>query len=61
MLLTDMQMDTKLDRLQKKIAEKEQAADDIMPSLNKQFSIFAKKILPPDKQQSVLGRDTGES
>ena len=43
------------------LVEKEQAADDIMHSLNKQFIIFANKILPPDKQQSVLGWDTGES
>ena len=41
--------------------EKEQATDDIMHGLNKQFTIFANKILPLDKQQSVPGRDTGES
>ena len=41
--------------------EKEQAAEDIMCSLNKQFTIFDNKILPPEKQQSVPGRDTGES
>ena len=41
--------------------EKEQAADDIMHSLNKQFTILANKILPPDKQQSGPGRDPGES
>ena len=41
--------------------EKEQEAEDIMRSLNKQFTIFANKILPPEKQQSVPGRDTGES
>ena len=41
--------------------EKEQAAKDIMRSLNKQFTIFTKKILPPEKQQSVPGRDTSES
>ena len=43
------------------IVEKEQAAEDIMRSLNKQFTIFANKILPPEKQQSVPGRDTGKS
>ena len=43
------------------LVEKEQAADNIMCGLNKQFIIFSNKILPPDKQQSVLGRDTGES
>ena len=41
--------------------EKEQVAKDIMRGLNKQFTIFANKILPPDKQQSVPGWDTGES
>ena len=35
------------------MVEKEQAADDIICSLNKQFTIFANKILPPEKQQSV--------
>ena len=29
------------------IVENEQAAEDIMRSLNKQFTIFANKILPP--------------
>ena len=29
--------------------EKEQATKDIMPSLNKQFTIFTNKILPPKK------------
>ena len=43
------------------IVEKEQAAEDIMRSLNKKFTIFANKILPPEKQQSVSGRATGES
>ena len=43
------------------IVEKEQAADDIMRSLNKQFIVFANNILPPDKQQSVPGRDTSDS
>ena len=31
------------------LVEKEKAADDIMHGLNKQFIIFANKILPPDK------------
>ena len=31
------------------IVEKEQAAEDIMRSLNKQFTIFTNKILPPEK------------
>ena len=43
------------------LVEKEQAADNIMRGLNKQFTIFANKVLPPDKQLSVPGRDTGES
>ena len=43
------------------LVEKEQATNDIMCGLNKQFTIFANKILPPEKQQSVPGRDTGES
>ena len=43
------------------LVEMEQAADNIMRGLNKQFTIFASKILPPEKQQSVPGRDTGES
>ena len=30
-------------------------------SSQQQFIIFSNKILPPDKQQSVPGRDTGES
>ena len=43
------------------LVEKEQATDNIMRGLNKQFTIFSNKILPPGKQQSVPGRDTGES
>ena len=43
------------------IVEKDQVAEDIMHILNKQFTIFANKILIPEKQQSVPGRDTGES
>ena len=42
------------------LVEKEQAANNIMRGLNKQFTTFANKILPPDKQQSVPRRDTGE-
>ena len=34
----------------KEIVEKEQAAKDIMRNLNKQFTIFTNKILPPEKQ-----------
>ena len=45
----------------KEIVEKEQAANDIMRNLNKKFTIFANKIIPSEKQQSVSGRDTGES
>ena len=61
MMLIEMQTDTELDRVQKEIVEKEQAAENIMRSLNKQFTIFANKILPPEKQQSVPGQDTSES
>ena len=43
------------------LVKKEQAADDIMRGLNKQFTIFTNKILPPDKQQSVPGQDNSES
>ena len=43
------------------LVEKEQAADNIMCGLNKQFTIFTNKVLPSEKQLSVLGRDTGES
>ena len=32
------------------MVEKEKATEDIMHSLNKQFTIFANKILPPEKQ-----------
>ena len=31
------------------LVEKEQATDNIMHGLNKQFTIFANKILPPEK------------
>ena len=43
------------------LVEKEKAADNIMRGLNKQFTIFANKFLPPGKQQSVSGQDTGDS
>ena len=43
------------------LVEKEEVVDDIMHSLNKQFTIFTNKILPPEKQQSVPGWDTVES
>ena len=43
------------------LVEKEQATDNIMRGLNKQFTIFANKVLPPDKQLSVSGWDTSES
>ena len=46
-MLTEMQTDTEPDRVRKEIIEKEQVAKD--------------NILPPDKQLSVPGRDTGES
>ena len=31
------------------LVEKEQSVDDIICGLNKQFTIFANKIIPPDK------------
>ena len=43
------------------LVKKEQASNDIMCGINKQFTIFANNILPPKKQQSVPGWDTGES
>ena len=43
------------------IVEKEQAAENIMRSLNKWLTIFTKNILALEKQQSVPGWDTGES
>ena len=45
-MVTEMQTDTEPNRVQKEIIKKEQAAEDIMPL---------------EKQQSVPGRDTGES
>ena len=61
MMVTEMQMDTDPDQVWKEIINKEQVAEDNMHSLKKQFTIVANKILPPEKQQSVPGRDTGES
>ena len=43
------------------LVEKEKVADDIIHSLNTQFTVLTKKLRPPGNQQSVLGRDTGES
>ena len=43
------------------LVEKEQAADNIMRGLNKQFAIFADKVRLPEEQQSVPGRATSES
>ena len=31
------------------LVEKEKAADNIMHGLNKQFTVFTNKVLPPDK------------
>ena len=61
MMVIEMQTDPEPDRVRKEIIKKEQVAEDIMCGLNKQFIIFANKILPPDKQESVPGRDTGKS
>ena len=46
-MVTEMQMDTEPDKVCKEIIKKEKATKDI--------------ILPPDKQLSVSGWDTGES
>ena len=46
-MVTEMQTDTEPNRVHKDIIKKEQAAED--------------NILPPDKQLSVPGWDTGES
>ena len=43
------------------LIEKEQAAVNIMPGLNKHFTTFADKVRLPEEQQSVPGRATGES
>ena len=49
MLLTEIQTDIELDRVKKEIMEKVPAAEDIMCSLSKQFTIYAKKICPLEK------------
>ena len=49
MLLTEIQTDIELDIVQKEIMEKVPAAEDIMCSLSKRFTIYAKKIRPPEK------------
>ena len=59
--IKEIQTDTEPDKVKKEIIQKDKAAKYIMCSLHKQFTIFTNKILPPDKQQSVPGRDTGES
>ena len=46
-MVTEMQTDTDPNRVCKETIKKEQAAED--------------NILPPEKQLSVPGRDTGES
>ena len=43
------------------LVEKDQAADNIMHGLNKQFTIFADKVRLPEEKQSVPGRATSES
>ena len=43
------------------LVKKEQATENIMRGLNKQFVIFTDKVRLPEEQQSVLGRATGES
>ena len=43
------------------LVDREQAAENIMRSLNKQFTILADKVRLPKDQQSVPGRATGES
>ena len=58
---TGMQMDIEPDKVRKESIKKKQAADDSMYGLSKQCTIFANNILPPEEQQSVPGRDTGES
>ena len=49
MLLTEIQTDTELDRVQKEIMEKVPVAEVIMCSLNKKFTIYTKKIRPPER------------
>ena len=43
------------------LVEKEQAADNIMRGLNKQYALLVDKVRGSEEQQSVPGRDTGES
>ena len=43
------------------LVEKEQAADNIMRGLNKQYTLLVDKVHGLEEQQSVPGRDTGES
>ena len=43
------------------LVEKEQATNNIMHVLNKQYTLLADKVRGPEAQQSVPGRDTGES
>ena len=43
------------------LVEKEKAVDDILHSLNTQFTVLTKKLHLPGNQQSVPARDTGES
>ena len=43
------------------LVEKEQAADNIMCGLNKQYTLLTDKVCGQEEQQSVSGRDTGES
>ena len=43
------------------LVKKEQEAENIMHGLNKQYTLLADKVRGPEEQQSVPGRDTGES
>ena len=43
------------------LVKKEQADEDIMRGLNKQFTIFSNRVHLPEEQQSVPRRDTSES
>ena len=43
------------------LSKKEQAADNIMRSLNKRYTLFIDKVRGLEGQQSVPGQDTGES
>ena len=42
------------------LVEKEQAVDNIMRSLNKQYALLTEKVHGSEEQQSVPGRDIGE-